>query len=83
MIIGPYRVEVWHNGHVMPTNWSGTGQPTAYRTEPPTEWCALISETVSGNCKKLTFSSAQDRSRFLKTIREVEPCELIKQCQSS
>ena len=60
-----YRFEKYHNGHTMPTDWDGRGQPTAWRTEPPTIWMALRYTIDTGAVKLMRFLDKESRDNWV------------------
>ena len=57
------RFEKWHNGQTMPTDWDGRGQPTAWKTTPPTEWTGLV--YLDEGCKLKRFDSKEERDEWV------------------
>lgn len=68
MIKGNNRIEVWHDGSTRPTDWDGKGQPTAWHTDPPTKWTALVTDIKTGNTYMRVFDDKGSRSEFIKSL---------------
>lgn len=65
------RFERDHNGHIIPTNWNGRGQPTKHTRSAPTYWRVLVHDPVRWEgCEVLTFDSIEEREAFIESYMQ-------------
>ena len=62
---------------MIPTDWSGRGQPTAFKKIDPTEWVVLI-YYLRGGVRLYKFDAPHHRKNFVISRRLL--CEIVQDC---
>lgn len=65
------RFEKFSNGHTMPTDWDGAGQPVKFKTIAPTEWKVLVHDPDRWEgCELHAFDSPEKRQEFIDNYKK-------------